>query len=134
METALAALASGNSFLVQCSLPGCRLHHKCRQPGTRRRRVFAAAFHNTDPNIILLGQDVGGIDKSTDGGLTWRYFNSEGFARPELTLNVFVLDQLLANPTDNDTTGQRSCGNDERGIDISPPGRHGRMDHSIHPV
>ena len=64
--------------------------------------VFAAAFHNIDPNIILLGQDVGGIDKSTDGGLTWRHVNSEGFARSELTLNVFVLDQLLAHPTDND--------------------------------
>ncbi len=64
--------------------------------------VFAAAFHNTDPDIILLGQDVGGIDKSIDGGLTWRHVNSEGFARPELTLNVFVLDQLLAHPTDND--------------------------------
>jgi hypothetical protein len=32
--------------------------------------VFAAAFHNTNPDIILMGQDVGGIDKSDDGGLT----------------------------------------------------------------
>ena len=71
------------------------------RPGGRGG-VFAAAFHNTDPNIILLGQNVGGIDKSTDGGLTWRHVNSEGFARPELTLNAFVLDQLLANPTGND--------------------------------
>ncbi len=63
--------------------------------------MFAAAFHNTDPNIILLGQDIGGIDKSTDGGQTWRHVNSAGFARTELTLNVFVLDQLVAHPTDN---------------------------------
>ncbi len=63
--------------------------------------VFAAAFHNTDPNIILLGQDVGGIDKSTDGGLTWRHVNSAGFARPELKLDVFVVEELVAHPTDN---------------------------------
>ena len=32
--------------------------------------VLAAVFHNQDPNLILLGQDIGGIDKTTDGGDT----------------------------------------------------------------
>lgn len=63
--------------------------------------VLSAVFHNTHPNIILLGQDVGGIDKSTDGGLTWRHVNSRGLARPDFTLDVYWVEELVDHPTDN---------------------------------
>ena len=64
--------------------------------------VFAAVFHNTNPDIILLGQDVGGIEKSADGGLTWRHVNSRGFTLPDTTLDTYNVDELRAHPTNND--------------------------------
>ena len=61
--------------------------------------VFAAVFHNSDPNVILLGQDIGGVVKSSDGGLHWRHVNARGFARPEIGLDLFFVDELVAHPT-----------------------------------
>ena len=63
--------------------------------------VFAAAFHNTNPDIILMGQDVGGIDKSDDGGLTWRHVNGKGFTLSDSTLDAYMVDEIKAHPTNN---------------------------------
>ncbi len=63
--------------------------------------IFAAVFHNTNPNIILAGQDIGGMIKSSDGGRTWRHVNSVGISSPEFSLNVYMVDELAAHPTDN---------------------------------
>ena len=63
--------------------------------------VFAAVFHNSDPNVILLGQDIGGVVKSSDGGRHWRHVNARGFARPEIGLDLFFVDELVAHPTQN---------------------------------
>ena len=64
--------------------------------------VFAAVFHNTDPSIILVGQDMGGIAKSTDGGATWRHVNQGGISVPSATNGVYWISEIVAHPTDDD--------------------------------
>ncbi len=37
---------------------------------------WSAAFHPTRDGVIYLGQDVGGVSKTTDHGMTWRMINN----------------------------------------------------------
>ncbi|HEU5182448.1 MAG TPA: hypothetical protein VFW45_16805 [Candidatus Polarisedimenticolia bacterium] len=38
--------------------------------------MFSVAVSPTNPDIVLMGSDVGGIFRSTDGGLTWKMRNN----------------------------------------------------------
>src|SRR5262249_14450485 len=38
--------------------------------------MFSAAVKPDDPNTVLMGSDVGGIFRSSDGGLSWQMRNS----------------------------------------------------------
>ncbi len=62
--------------------------------------VFCAVFHNTDSDIILAGQDVGGISKTTDGGASWHHVN-RGLSLPDATADVYGITELIAHPVNN---------------------------------
>lgn len=89
---------------------------------------LCAAIHPADPNTLLLGQDVGGILKSTDGGLTWRHVNS-GLALPRATLNSLGVVDLAFHPAQHSIVFAATWGGLFRSTDgaetwqrISPPG------------
>ena len=63
--------------------------------------IIAAVFHNTNPQILLVGQDIGGIAKSADGGRSWRHVNAGGLSLPEATNDVYWIWTLVAHPTQN---------------------------------
>ncbi|MBI3090721.1 MAG: hypothetical protein HYY96_08640 [Candidatus Tectomicrobia bacterium] len=61
--------------------------------------VFAGVFHTTNPDIILLGMDIGGIFKTTDGGMSWRHVNQGGVSRPDVTAGAYGIEELIAHPS-----------------------------------
>ncbi len=76
--------------------------------------IYSAVFHNTDPDVILVGQDVGGVYKSADGGVSWRHVNQGGISHPALNFSAYVAQGLFAHPTQDEVffaaTGQAvSC-------------------------
>ncbi|MEW6160533.1 MAG: hypothetical protein AB1813_24130, partial [Verrucomicrobiota bacterium] len=60
---------------------------------------LCAAIHPENADILLLGQDVGGVLKSTDAGNSWRHVNN-GLAGPELTAAPMGVQELLFSPND----------------------------------
>src|SRR5882762_2281163 len=38
--------------------------------------IFGAAISPANPNIIILGSDVGGLFRTSDGGVTWKTVNN----------------------------------------------------------
>ena len=55
----------------------------------------AALFHPTDDNYILIGGDVGGIWRSTDGGATWATWNA-GLNITNHEGHSYYVDDLVA--------------------------------------
>ena len=49
--------------------------------------MISMAIHPTNPNIILMGSDVGGIYLSEDGGVTWTLRNSPALVAPTTYAN-----------------------------------------------
>jgi hypothetical protein len=61
---------------------------------------YSAAFHNTNSDVFLVGQDVGGIFKTTDGGQTFRHVNS-GITGPDFTTSTYGISGIFADPLDD---------------------------------
>jgi photosystem II stability/assembly factor-like uncharacterized protein len=51
--------------------------------------IFGAAISPVNPNIIILGSDVGGLFRTTDGGLTWKAVNN-AIASPDTVTNYRI--------------------------------------------
>ncbi len=60
--------------------------------------TFSAAYHPSNPDIILVGQDVGGVMRSADGGTTWRHVNQGGISGPARGPNVYGVPAIVFHP------------------------------------
>jgi len=54
---------------------------------SHKGEVWSLAFHPQDSNIVLAGYDRGSIQRSEDGGETWRKANTDKVAFPHISMH-----------------------------------------------